>query len=974
MWFWRAGGPLEVRCDGVPISVTGRPRRLLAALLAGRGVALDPATLAERVWDEPPPGWAGAVRVTVNRLRAALGEGAPIFTSAAGYQLRTEPGTVDLWEFERLVDVDSGSAPERVARQLESALELWHGVPFQEYRDMAWVAPVASHLEELERQATERWALASLDLGRHQEIVPALEAAVAHEPYRERRWWQLMLALYRSGRQADALRAFDAARCTLIDEMGVEPGRDLVELQTRILDHDPTLDLALPRTTVVRARRSQVALLGRETEQAQVESLLGRHRCVVVLGMGGIGKTRLAHAVARRLEDEHVLVELSPVTGRGQIPSALASALGLNDDGDPHQLLARAAAEVERRQAVVVLDACEHLADDLVGFAQTLFAASPHVRLLVTSRVPVQIPGAMSVVLGPLDMGTARQPGPAALIVADHAGIARSELSMRWREIERAGTIAGGVPLALELAGRALGRSSGGGAVDAGPDPVADAVRVAIDTLPSGLVPDVRRLARLPAGFTVPFAQRVWACEEREVRYHLDGLTHRGLVSTDHRTSPARTRFLDPVRESLLVSDDPSAGASDRRRLTGVVGVIARDAVGRWRQPFDHSLAGLLDDEHRNVQTIIASPDLAPGQLGAIATSLVLCWRNCGRVVEARDLAERALAGNAGTEDDRLWAELLLTRVLASRSFAERLVHLDDLTTVRDTAARLGDRELELRAMIELAQAYGWAGAYGDADALLGELTTELAGQEDSWAASAVRRMRAVLTGVSTDVECGVRQLLVEADAFVDSYPDYAVSTLFLAANLLRIAGDDDGARSILLRASEHPLDRFSAASHAKVALELARVSVSGRTPDAEFRLRRAAVLADQVGDTRSALVCRRDLGRWLHASGDRDEGVRLLTGVVAPLLVVDRLAAAVALAVLAGDPRFARHRCVLAGTAWRLHREASGSPLSPAERDQIEALGPAPPAQADDRAIVAIVTSVGFAAAGDLTPGRMRA
>ncbi len=240
---YRILGPLEVIGGNGPLPLGGPKQRALLALLllrANEVVAAD--ALIDRLWGERPPATAAKVlQVQVWRLRKALGNDA-LLTRAPGYVLRVDGDELDLARFERLVLEAREVAPVAAAAKLREALALWRGTPLADVADEDFAAAEVARLEELRIVALEERIGADLALGRHGELVPDLEALVAAHPYRERLHAQLMVALYRSGRQADALERFQVLRRLLAEELGLEPNEDLKQLQKSILDHDPSLD------------------------------------------------------------------------------------------------------------------------------------------------------------------------------------------------------------------------------------------------------------------------------------------------------------------------------------------------------------------------------------------------------------------------------------------------------------------------------------------------------------------------------------------------------------------------------------------------------------------------------------------------------------------------------------------------------------------------------------------------------------
>ena len=301
-------GPFEVLAGGTPADVGGSKRQALLAMLALRqGRVVDVDGLVDGLWgEELPAAPRNALHHHIARLRAALGEESIVGT-ADGYALKG--ARVDAVRFEELLaetraalrDGDAPAAADAVA----SALALWRGSALQGLTGTAWFSAEARRLETLHVDALEEDFEVRLALGEHRELTPALRSALADNPFRERLWGQLMLALYRSGRQADALETFQEARRVLADELGLEPGPELRRLQEAILAHDP----AIAAVPVDRRRRGNLpapstSFVGREDELAQVSDVLHEHRLVTLTGAPGVGKSRLAVEAARSLEAE----------------------------------------------------------------------------------------------------------------------------------------------------------------------------------------------------------------------------------------------------------------------------------------------------------------------------------------------------------------------------------------------------------------------------------------------------------------------------------------------------------------------------------------------------------------------------------------------------------------------------------------------------------------------------------------------
>ncbi len=239
---FRLLGPFEVRVDEESIALRGgRERALLALLVVNANRAVARGRLIDELWDQQPPGEAlKAIHVYVSRLRKFLPEGM-IVTRGHAYTLVVNPERVDLLRFERLVETASKLPPDEASSTLSVALALWQGPPLVELDDSAFVRVERQRLESLRVTALEAKIDAEMALGRHLAIMGELEALVAEQPYRERLRAALMLALYRSGRQADALATFRDARAALA-ELGLEPSAALRTLERQILSQDPILE------------------------------------------------------------------------------------------------------------------------------------------------------------------------------------------------------------------------------------------------------------------------------------------------------------------------------------------------------------------------------------------------------------------------------------------------------------------------------------------------------------------------------------------------------------------------------------------------------------------------------------------------------------------------------------------------------------------------------------------------------------
>jgi DNA-binding SARP family transcriptional activator/tetratricopeptide (TPR) repeat protein len=330
-------GPLQAIVDGREVDL-GPPRRraLLALLLTEAGHTVPAERMVDLLWDgEAPEQALGTVHSYVSHLRRSLEPGrsprtppTTILTRPPGYAVAVPPGELDSQVFEALAtearaqrDVD----PERASAGFERALSLWRGEAYEEFADEPFAFGEARRLHDLRLSCLEDGVEAQLRLGRHVALTASLESAVAANPLRERLRGQLMVALYRSGRQADALRAYEDGRRQLVEELGLEPGHELRRLEQAILDHDlsvlagPTVagPSTAPRAVAAPTRAAMPSsalplwpgeLVGRETELERLRGAWravrsGTARAVAVSGDAGIGKTRLANELAQHVHD-----------------------------------------------------------------------------------------------------------------------------------------------------------------------------------------------------------------------------------------------------------------------------------------------------------------------------------------------------------------------------------------------------------------------------------------------------------------------------------------------------------------------------------------------------------------------------------------------------------------------------------------------------------------------------------------------
>ena len=397
---FRLLGPFEALRDGVPLELGGlKQRALLALLLLNANEVVSRDRLIEDLWGEHPPKDAPhTVQVFVSRLRKSLGAGV-IETRAPGYLVRTDVFELDLARFERLQalgrdELERGRAVA-AHRAFGEALSLFRGAPLADFNYEPWAEREVNRLEEARLSCLEERIAAELALGRHGSVLVELEHLVAENPFREQLRGYFMLALYRSGRQADALESYNAARADLDNELGIEPSAELKTLHRRILNQDATLDVeGLPPRPPTNLPSPPTPLLGRERELRELIEIVRRPdaRLVTLTGPGGTGKTRLALEAAAQLiddfEDGVFFVPLAAVREPRLVVPAIAQAVGLGDLGETAG--ESLAAHVAGRSILFLIDNFEQVVDAATDLTPML-GAGDSVRLVVTSREPLRL-------------------------------------------------------------------------------------------------------------------------------------------------------------------------------------------------------------------------------------------------------------------------------------------------------------------------------------------------------------------------------------------------------------------------------------------------------------------------------------------------------------------------------------------------------------------------------------------------------
>jgi len=685
-------GTLEVLVDQrvVPIGSL-QQRAILVALLLARDSVVPPDQLADVVWGEHPP-----VTVTktlqglVWRLRKHL-PGVDLCGGEEGYCLVAGTDAVDARRFERLVTEGRRAAEqgrtEAAAAALEAALALWRGPALGEFASWPFAQAEAARLDDARLAAVEDLAEAELALGRTASALARLQPVVRRSPLRERAVGHLMVGLYRAGRQAEALAAYQSLRRSLAEELGLEPTPVLRELESAILRQSDEL---LP--TVVAPFRhhlrdnlptSLTTFVGRAGERAELQGLLAENRLVTLTGPGGAGKTRLALEVATaqrdRFPDGVWLADLTAVAERAMVAPTIAAAVGLlvGELAKPDRDLEAALAErLQSRQLLIVLDNCEHLIDAAATAVHALLGSCPGLAVLATSREPLSVTGEVVFTVPPLSLPSAGSGSACETRVAESLlsfdavalFCARAHAADRAFALSEANSDAvvricrrlDGLPLALELAAartRVLGTKELARQLDdrfaalgKGPrtaPPRHQTLRAALDWSHDLLSPAeqavLHRLAVFPATFDLDAVRAVAGPDSVGP---FTRLVDKSLVNVIPHGPGVRYQLLESVRAYALDRLVAAGGVAEAQRshrnafLALAVGLV-NDAEG-WRS------AGRFHRLHIDYANFTAALECSwtSGDHDAvvwICAALWLYWHFSGHP-EAFDWTERAVS------------------------------------------------------------------------------------------------------------------------------------------------------------------------------------------------------------------------------------------------------------------------------------------------------------------------------------------
>ena len=778
---FRVLGPVEAWTDDRRLVLGGaRQVKLLAFLLLNANRAVSSDAVIDAVWGAEREGAAKRLQMAVVRLRKALEpldrpDGPRLRTVRGGYLLSVEPGELDAERFagsvregRRALEVGE---PARASELLTEGLAMWRGPPMAEVSFEDFAQAEVRRLEELRLVALESRIDAELALGRGVEVIAELEGLLAEQPTREHLASQLMLALYRSGRQSAALEVYQRTRTHLANELGLEPGPALKALQSQILEQDPALGTDEQSEVAIEAGtkhggpaeihpdgrsfgRSNLpipvtSLVGRSEEISRaLEMLAGRQvRLLTLCGPGGAGKTRLALEVAAatvsRYRDGVWLVPLAPIPDQALLVAEVSRVLEVGPvSGEPRERALVSA--LAGRELLLVLDNFEHLLDAAAVVAD-LIAAAPRVDVLATSREPLRIRGEQRMEVPPLPLRDAVE-----LFLA-RAKAVRPDLTVDQDDraaIERICDRLDGLPLALELAAARVavfgprqleGRLAERLALPEGPRDLPERQRTLRATIGWSyqlLDPGERRaLARLSpfiGGVRIDAAEPIWGAGADE---ELISLAEKSLLRRREDPDGApRFWMLETVRTFAV----------ERAMVDGLGDEVADRHAEYFCALVEHAAPYLhgtdqrhwldrLESEHANLRAALdhlSAHD--PGQALRLAGSLVWFWELRGFRIEARDRLTQVLGSTPPGEPGRGRALVAAGR-LASRAgdFATaKSLLLEALPITRQE----GHQRLTVLALADL----GWgAGAIGDESemaTLYEEAIATARAAKDDWA------------------------------------------------------------------------------------------------------------------------------------------------------------------------------------------------------------------------------------------------
>lgn len=577
-------GPLELVVDGEQVATGGpKQRALLAYLFLHAGEPVTIGRLIEVVWgDTAPEGAVHSLRTYVSNLRRLLGSTVEVRGEQGTYSLELRSIETDIDKFRQGVrDADGAEDPHDIRAALKAALDLWRG-SFLVDIDHSWVQEESSALEWERQGAVARWAEATIADGDPTHVVPVLERSVSEAPLDERMCGLLMSALYRSGRQADALAVYRRLRTGLTEELGVQPGPELRKLEEQILMHDASIDESEPQW-LVPAPASD--LVGRSVEIEDLLAQTDRVRLLTLTGPGGVGKTRLAIELGRRIikrgKQPVFFADLSSVLDESAVDAVLASSVGVQPHPDTGPL-AGLIEYLRPRAAVLIVDNCEHVAGTVARSLASLVRGCPQLTLIATSRSPLYVDGEFawrtpSLALPADDGGPIEElkRWSAVELLLQRAPSTFAVTDTNIGDVVRLCESLDGLPLALELAASRLGSMT--------PAEIVATLGSQVQ-LSRANSPDESRHATLSA--TIGWSYQLLGEEPRALLIHLGVMSGRFLFKDVLSVCAPGAESPDAVRQQLSVLVDQSlvmadtSGSQTRFRLLETIRRFAVNHLG----------------------------------------------------------------------------------------------------------------------------------------------------------------------------------------------------------------------------------------------------------------------------------------------------------------------------------------------------------------------------------------------------------
>jgi predicted ATPase/DNA-binding SARP family transcriptional activator len=962
---FRILGPLEVEGDDGPIRVRGRKEEaLLALLVVNAGTAVSVDVIAEELWgDHPPPTAIKTLRSHVSRLRRQLGKAANIETTVSGYVLNADKAAIDASRFEDLLDSgiehQRGGSHEMAASDLASALDEWRGPALSGLEDHNFARLEAARLDTRRLEGLEARLASDLELRRHRQLVAELEQLVSAHPHHEAFWKYLMMALYRSDRQADALGAFQDAKRSLGDELGIEPSEELRELEEQILLQDPAL-LASPEheDRVHNLPTSLDSFVGRGDELDEIRLLLTDYRCVTLTGVGGSGKTRLGIEAARLVIDRHPdgtrWVELAAINDPDGLAEHILLAFGEpgSHAADPGGVLV----EILRpKRFLLILDNCEHMIGPVAVLTDRLLTECPDLSVLATSREVFGIAGEAVYHVPTLEVpewgDTPNQvrDTEAALLLTERIRAHTRDFTVDEETATSVTTVCrklDGIPLALELGAarmRTMAINELADRIDnrfelltkgsRTAPPRQQTLRATIEWSYELLTSAARRAFRALGVFAGPWtldAARAVAIEdETEITTMglVDELVDKSLVET---TPGSRFRLLETIRqfafEQLVVSGEaPTIG----RRHRDWYLETARREDPELRGSEQVSAWTSLEQDHDNLRAAIqwsldnGDPDGALELVAALGYFWMVrgYWREAWRWLERSLAAERsspsaraeAITGEAITEVIRVNFE-------AVRHLLDEALVIFEETNVPASHAR---------ASLLHAVGESLSGADGALELLQGVYDSSIA-SDDSWSAAFAARYLADGTEVEAIplLEESYERFITLGDRWNAAFSMYFISGWYLSWEMYE-KGEESARKARDLAAEVGDVIWHA---HATRNLGLAALR-KGDHDRARRYMSEALERLSAIGDDACSTTLNRGLATLALESGYTAEAIRLIAEAIrstirlgSPITGGITLWRAAETALVAGD---AEHAVRLAAVA---HRELE---------DKTEALGP---------------------------------